>query len=59
MKKKTPWSRNDKLVVVGIAVAVADLASTFFIPEVPFYNAIARTHPQRPLLREGLPAVGK
>jgi len=34
MKKKTPWSRNDKLAVAGIVVAVMAFASAFFIPEV-------------------------
>jgi Flp pilus assembly protein TadD len=34
MRKKEPWSRNDKLVVGGLALALITAVSAFFIPEV-------------------------
>jgi hypothetical protein len=34
MKKKSPWSRNDKLAAAGVAIALVACASAFFIPEV-------------------------
>jgi hypothetical protein len=43
MVEKTPWSRNDKLVVIAIAIAVMALGSAFFIPEVRRFFGLEKT----------------